>query len=167
MKYVRTKDGRIVEECNLEPGLKQTCITLIRKRDNKTLTQIICDDMDNYVEMIAVGEYCKCHKINPKDIKLERIALLNEVLKQSDSIEELCDGFVVISEEYDEPHYVKKLIDTNALDFRNNWKPYGKGKVLDQTCQKLIDAIIYGAIWTDKGLIYVAKMNEKGELELL
>jgi hypothetical protein len=26
---------------------------------------------------------------------------------------------------------------------------------------------LYGAIWTDKGLIYVAKMNEKGELELL
>ena len=26
---------------------------------------------------------------------------------------------------------------------------------------------IYGAIWTDKGLIYVAKMNDKGELELL
>ena len=24
-----------------------------------------------------------------------------------------------------------------------------------------------GAIWTDKGLIYVAKMNDKGELELL
>ena len=29
------------------------------------------------------------------------------------------------------------------------------------------DEIIYGAIWTDKGLIYVAKMNEEGELELL
>lgn len=28
-------------------------------------------------------------------------------------------------------------------------------------------AQIYGAIWTDKGLIYVAKMNDKGELELL
>ena len=26
---------------------------------------------------------------------------------------------------------------------------------------------VYGAIWTDKGLIYVAKMNDKGELELL
>ena len=25
----------------------------------------------------------------------------------------------------------------------------------------------YGAIWTDKGLIYVAKINEKRELELL
>ena len=26
---------------------------------------------------------------------------------------------------------------------------------------------IYGAIWTDKGLIFVAKMNNEGELELL
>lgn len=26
---------------------------------------------------------------------------------------------------------------------------------------------IKGATWTDKGLIYVAKMNEKGELELI
>ena len=90
-----------------------------------------------------------------------------EAYPQADTIEELCDGFVIISEEYDEPHYVKKLIDTNALDFENNWKPYGNGKVLDQTCQKLIDAIIYGAIWTDKGLIYVAKMNDKGELCLI
>ena len=27
--------------------------------------------------------------------------------------------------------------------------------------------VLYGAIWTDKGLIYVAKMNEDDELELL
>ncbi len=26
---------------------------------------------------------------------------------------------------------------------------------------------IYGAIWTEKGLTYVAKMNDEGELELL
>lgn len=26
---------------------------------------------------------------------------------------------------------------------------------------------VYGAIWTSKGLIYVAKMNEKGVLDLL
>ncbi len=26
---------------------------------------------------------------------------------------------------------------------------------------------IYGCIWTSKGLIYVAKMNDKGELELI
>ena len=27
--------------------------------------------------------------------------------------------------------------------------------------------VVYGSIWTDKGLIYVAKMNDKGELELI
>ena len=26
---------------------------------------------------------------------------------------------------------------------------------------------VFGAIWTDKGLIFVAKMNDKGELELI
>lgn len=87
--------------------------------------------------------------------------------KVADTIEELCDGFVVISEEYVEPHYIKGLIDTNALDFKNHWRPYGNGKVLNKFCQELIDAVIYGAIWTDEGLIYVAKMNDKGELELL
>ena len=34
MKYIRTKDGRIVEESKLEPGLKQTFITITRKNDN-------------------------------------------------------------------------------------------------------------------------------------
>ena len=88
-------------------------------------------------------------------------------IKTADTIEELCDGFVVISEEYVEPHYVKELIDTNALDFENHWRPYGNGKVLNKFCQELIDAVIYGAIWTDRGLKYVAKMNDKGEMELL
>ena len=44
----------------------------------------------------------------------------------------------------------------------------GKHK-LDIGCHSYGDKKIqiYGAIWTDKGLIYVAKMNKKGELELL
>ena len=91
----------------------------------------------------------------------------DNILKQADTIEELCDGFVVISEEYVEPHYVKGLIDTNALDFENHWRPYGNRKVLNKFCQELIDAVIYSAIWTSKVLIYVANMNEKGCLELL
>ena len=32
---------------------------------------------------------------------------------------------------------------------------------------EMIKEGIYGAIWTSKGLIYVAKMNDKGELCLL
>lgn len=66
----------------------------------------------------------------------------DDILKQADTIKELCDEFVMISD--------------------------GKHK-LDIGCHSYSDEKIqiYGAIWTDKGLIYVAKMNKKGELELL
>ena len=64
--------------------------------------------------------------------------------KQANTIEELCDEFVCA--------------------------------YLDGFCQIVsfpseIDVMlghsVYGAIWTNKGLIYVTKMNNKGELELL
>ena len=64
------------------------------------------------------------------------------VRKEADIIEELCDEFV---------YHLK-----------------GGGKFIDE---KLVTSFvykeIYGAIWTDKGLIYVAKINEKGVLVLL
>ena len=63
-----------------------------------------------------------------------------DVEKQADTIEELCDEFVC-------EHY----ISANTNDLRK-LRPNG---------------LIYGAIWTDKGLIYVAKMNDKGKLELI
>ena len=61
------------------------------------------------------------------------------ILKQADTIEELCDEFVVI---VDGKHYIR--VPASNPNFQT-----------------------YGAIWTDKGLIYIAKMNDKGELELL
>ena len=63
------------------------------------------------------------------------------ILKQSDTIEELCDEFVMIG---NHDHYIseKKFVWFEGIK-------------------------IYGAIWTDRGLIYVAKMNDKGELELI
>ena len=65
-----------------------------------------------------------------------------DILKQADTIKELCDEFVMISDG-------KHKLDIGCHS-------YGDKKIQ-----------IYGAIWTDKGLIYVAKMNEKGELVLL
>jgi hypothetical protein len=78
------------------------------------------------------------------------------ILKQADTIEELCDEIVYVEDSKGVKFYPPLLniqfviehhnqISTNKLDINN----------------------FYGAIWTDKGLIYVAKMNEKGELELL
>ena len=72
--------------------------------------------------------------------------------KQADTIEELCDEFV-IKPGFSEPF----LHDDNKQSFKQV-----KQRAIELGCFK-----IYGAIWTDKGLIYVAKINEKGELRLL
>lgn len=84
----------------------------------------------------------------------------DNILKQADTIEELCDEFVVIrnNDKYvcdyigEEPYYL-------AIEHDGDGHYFSK--------KELLDLIVYGAIWTDKGLIYVAKMNDKGELELL
>ena len=73
----------------------------------------------------------------------------SEIIEQADTIEELCDEFVYIS------NLRTWLSPLKTLD----------GVYLFNKNETLLD--VYGAIWTDKGLIYVAKMNEKGELELL
>ena len=67
-----------------------------------------------------------------------------KIIKQADTIEELCDEFVCVDERCG--HRIA-LLSGNI--------PQG------------VKLYTYGAIWTDKGLIYVAKMNEKGELELI
>ena len=67
-----------------------------------------------------------------------------EIIAQSDNVEELCDEFVYVKSN-GQKIIEKHLSRMNGIEIIN----------------------IYGAIWTDKGLIYVAKMNDKGELELL
>ena len=159
MKYVRTKDGRIVD---IEKFINE-------EKDTPYYKDFIFEEInkDGVLKWTAVGTEQNSIE-EQRGIRCQFSATLtSEIINQANTIEELCDGFVVISEEYVEPHYVKELIDTNALDFENHWRPYGNGKVLNKFCQELIDAVIYGAIWTEWGLKYVAKMNEKGELELL
>ena len=69
-----------------------------------------------------------------------------DIIAQADTIEELCDEFVDIYK-YEKPD-IALLRD---IKFFESYKNH----------------TVYGAIWTNKGLIYVAKMNDKGELELL
>ena len=68
--------------------------------------------------------------------------------KQADTIEELCDEFVYSDNSFKNVLYKSLEPVKTLIKLRNN-------------CN------VYGAIWTDKGLIYVAKMNKRGELELL
>ena len=72
------------------------------------------------------------------------------IIAQSDTIEELCDCYVGI---IDNQHSIIENLTLKGI--RVNLMASGK------------QADIYGAIWTDKGLIYVAKLNENGKLELI
>lgn len=76
--------------------------------------------------------------------------------KQADSIKELCDEFVAFENGFLRPRLEFKNIDKTVLDAFLH-------------CAKIEcpNAELFGSIWTKKGLIHVAKINEKGELELL
>ena len=83
----------------------------------------------------------------------------DDIIKQSDTIEELCDEFVLIEprgdggEKYslrDKKSFIEDYIGYEHIDIVLSYYT------------------IYGAIWVKgKGLIYVAKMNENGVLELI
>ena len=78
--------------------------------------------------------------------------------KTVETIEELCDEFVL-----DHP-----LFGDNCKCLYHSFEKAKNGiKKRSDNAHNLYDFIIYGAIWTDKDLIYVAKMNKKGKLELL
>ena len=71
--------------------------------------------------------------------------IYENIINEADTIEELCDEFVVVgldSHRFMQIDFIKENYSPNLWD-------------------------IYGAIWTDKGLLYIAKLNEDGELELL
>ena len=103
------------------------------------------------------GEILENTRLNMKQIGggVVEILYLSEliqpnIISQADTIEELCDEFV-------------------ALGYGLKGKPaVVNGNNGFKTIKTMLSNYeIYGAIWTDKGLIYVAKMNEKGEMELL
>lgn len=85
-------------------------------------------------------------------------------IKKANTIEELCDELVF---EFGHSQF------SNHLEV---WHLYHEISLKEEVKNALDDGYradedevktIYGAIWTERGLKYVAKMNEKGELELL
>ena len=77
-----------------------------------------------------------------------KIVYVSKVISQSENIEELCDRFVVIDKE------TKEVISiVSFLAYAKLWS-YCKYN-------------IYGAIWTDFGLKYVARLTEDGGIELI
>ena len=83
---------------------------------------------------------------------VENVDGIETTNRQADTIEELCDAFVIGNKPLP-IIWSKKALEKDIM-------PKLKYHA-EKNCE------VYGAIWTDKGLIYVAKMNDKGELELL
>ena len=87
------------------------------------------------------------------------IDMAEEPIRESENIEELCDEFVgYVGEEY---------VKENETYDMPNFQEYNLKDMLYHMSYDKEDCVVYGAIWTSKGLIYVAKMNDKGDLELI
>ena len=128
MRYIRTKEGIIVDTTKYKNVVERTFRDKVVAIDLNHWGQ----DNDKYPTWI--------------DVK--------DIIKQADTIEELCDEFALISE------LEKRIIKPKELD--KDFEGWTKEIGIPEGIIK-----VYGAIWTDKGLIYVAKINDKGELELL
>ena len=129
MKYIKTKDGRIIDTLD-ERG------KVLRKAG-----------LENIIEV--GGDHIIVKTINGNEL-----IPTEYIVKQANTVKELCDRYVVVSE------FDKKVIRVNELE--NDSEGWTKEVGIPE---HIVD--VYGAIWTDKGLIYVAKMNSEGELELL
>ena len=123
MKYIRTKDGIFdLSRFKFEKGdIDQSKVG---------------SRQDCYLEQHNI-EYCPHRCIWVKDI-----------IKQADTIEELCDEAVFFDKD-NKPHYESQ-----------------EGNIWYLGASLFTETLRFGT-FTDKGLIYVAKMNDKGELELL
>lgn len=149
MRYVRTKDGRIVD---IKKFIEQ-------EKKNPNYTNFKFDEIKNkedycYIHWTAVGtEQNSLEDQRGRTVDLQ-VTCDSPFIAQSNDIEELCDEFVIKGTDLDTNKYVY-----TTIKFCPN-----KEQLLIHPKHKIE---IYGAIWTDKGLIYVAKMNKNGELELL
>lgn len=169
MRYIRTKNG-IYEKDKTNFEI-HTRIKIINKRTNTVLNELVCHGLaynnekeNSYFEDRIFAEYCVAHKLNPLNYRREKEIFDPNVIAEADTIDELCDEF--------DWKWNEKEFPYSKVRQHSRYGGYGDleramreeenyGKHLNH------DYEIYGAIWTDKGLIYVAKMNNKGVLELL
>ena len=83
---------------------------------------------------------------------VEKPTFVADIIAQSENLEELCDEFVYVRNKPSLEKPLTSLIrDLSIID-----------KV-----RKKSNTTVYGCIWTDKGLIYVAKMDSDGKLVLI
>ena len=99
-----------------------------------------------------------------------------DYIKYAPTIEELCDAFYVdtnycYADDYD--LLATKLwrlptLDTMVQETKKQlYKDFPSIEDVYKYLSQKVKYTLYGMVKTDKGLIYIAKMNENNELELL
>ena len=123
-------------------------------------------------KIIDIG---KKELINPRvaqfysDKELKNGIWVENIIKQADTIEELCDELIIKNPNNDGDFNKKVFVTTNRWEILLNEK-HAKHCINRDIYE--YDVEIFGAIWTYDSdgvptLKAVAKMNDKGELELL
>ena len=147
MKYIRTKDGII--------DLTSKQVSSYEIIDDKTAVDEYCED-SGFIMVYYFNEYIgKFLEYDNKGGRSMNSWYLKDIIDQADTIEELCDEFVNLYSNGIITQYVGNNFKKEAKDTKTICR------------QENITVVSYGAIWTEKGLIYVAKMNEEGELCLI
>lgn len=132
----------------------------IRTKDGRIYE--IIEETENSFELCSPFEKkmgCSCTMI-------KRVLGSNQkpTYRLADTIEELCDELVF--------EWQRSSISHD----NDTWHLYHEISLKEEVKNALTDGYranieqvknIYAAIWTDKGLQYVARMNSEGELELL
>lgn len=139
MKYIRTKDGKIIDLTSKEVSSYEI---VEDKAQEEKYSKVICV----YYFDRDIGEHIENDNSGGRSMDNW---YLKDIIEQADTIEELCDGFIF------------KDTETNKLHFLN------ENDGISLLGAALFTETVRGYIETDKGLIYVAKLNKKGELELL
>ena len=106
-------------------------------------------------EIYATDDLYVCEELNGKPYATKDggwCIYRESIVEEANTIEELCDAFVCVFADGD--HYVS-YNSSEAIDRKKGLVGVRKVK----NC--------YAAIWTDIGLIYVAKLTEKDEWELI
>lgn len=161
MRYIRTKDGKLFDLKKIKDEIKNNDkVYYHRFRFKKLKPHGFCGT-GLCLEYTAIGNYdLGSIKAGEKYNLGFALECDPEGYRESDDITELCDRFVLVDEDDTGP-VEDELIGKRYSAVLNEFK--FRIRLGVDPCEMNL----YGAIRTDKGIIYVAKLNEKGELEVL
>lgn len=157
MKYIRTKEGITTNDKATHVLTDHICCAgYLRTLDKGAYVRIGEQWTNFYGHWVDIIDENGCHySIRPNEVEK-----VTKELPQADTIEELVDELVVVepnNEDCPRPY----ILDCFHLCTYNSWFEREKEHI------KIGTIVVYGSIWVDGELHKAAKMNDKGELELL